>query len=69
VPLGWALSRVVLVEIGPRLGLGLPGPGVVDALLIAVAGVAIAIVLSVGLSGAALRRRTIPELVGYDARQ
>lgn len=69
VPLGWALSRVVLVEIGPRLGLGLAGPGIVDALLIALAGVGVALVLSVGLSGAALRRRTIPELVGYDARR
>lgn len=69
VPSGWALSRVVLVEIGPRLGLGLPGPAVTDALLIAVAGIGIALLLSVGLSGAAVGRRTIPELVGYDARQ
>ena len=37
-PLGWALSRVVLVEIGPRLGLGLAGPGIVISVLIALAG-------------------------------
>ena len=68
VPFGWALSRVVLVEIGPRLGIGLAGPGVMTAVLIAVAGMAVALVLSIGLSVAALGRRTIADLVGIDAR-
>ncbi len=68
MPFGWALSRVVLVEIGPRLGIGLAGPGVMTAVLIAVAGIAVALVLSIGLSVAALGRRTIADLVGIDAR-
>jgi hypothetical protein len=68
VPFGWALSRVVLVEIGPRLGVGLAGPGVVTAVLIALAGVVVALLLSVGLAVAAVGRRTIAELVGFDAR-
>jgi hypothetical protein len=63
VPLGWALSRVVLVEIGPRLGLGLAGPGVGTSLLIAAAGLAIAAVLAFALALVGLGRRSITELV------
>ncbi len=66
-PLGWALSRVVLVEIGPRLGLGLPGPGVVTSVLIALAGLLVALVVAGVLAVLGLRRRTIIDLRGFGA--
>ena len=67
VPLGWALSRVVLVEIGPRLGLSLAGPDVVTSVLIAAAGLAGAAVLAFGLSLIGLARRSIIDLVASEA--
>lgn len=66
-PLGWAVSRVVLVEIGPRLGLGLAGPGMVISMLIAVAGLLAALVVASTLAILGLRRRTISELRGFGA--
>jgi hypothetical protein len=64
-PLGWALSRVVLVEIGPRLGLGLSGPGIVTSALIALAGLLAAVVVASTLAIVGLRRRSIRELRGF----
>jgi len=64
-PLGWALSRVVLVEIGPRLGLGLAGPGIVLSALIALAGLLAALIVASTLAIAGLRRRSISELRGF----
>jgi putative ABC transport system permease protein len=68
VPMGWALSRLVLVEIGPRLGVGLSGPGVLTSFVIAVCGLGLAAVLSVSLAAAGLRGRTVRDLRGYEAR-
>jgi hypothetical protein len=67
VPLGWALSRVVLVEIGPRLGLGLAGPGVMTSLLVAAAGLLGAAVLAFVLSLIGLAGRSITDLVASEA--
>jgi hypothetical protein len=57
VPVGWAVSRIVLVEIAPRLGLGLPAPGA------RIAALALGCVLAVTALVAAvtaLRRRAVP---------
>jgi putative ABC transport system permease protein len=62
VPLGWAVSRVVLVEIGPRLGLGLAGPGILTTLLVALAGFAVAVVLAFGVAALGLSRRSLTDL-------
>ncbi len=66
-PLGWALSRVVLVEIGPGLGLGLAGPGIVTSVLIALAGLLAALIVAGALAVLGLRRRTIMDLRGFGA--
>jgi hypothetical protein len=66
-PLGWALSRVVLVEIGPGLGLGLPGPGIVTSVLIALGGLLAAVIVAGVLAVLGLRRRTIMDLRGFGA--
>lgn len=61
-PLGWAASRLVLDETGPRLGLALHRPDVGPALLV-VAAAAVAALL-VGLAGAlgtVVRLRVTPE--------
>jgi ABC-type antimicrobial peptide transport system permease subunit len=62
VPLGWAVSRVVLVEIGPRLGLGLAGPGIAPTVLVALAGFAVAAVLAFGVAALGLSRRPLTDL-------
>jgi ABC-type antimicrobial peptide transport system permease subunit len=62
IPLGWAVSRVVLVEIGPRLGLGLAGPGVGPALLLALACAGMAAVLAFGVAALGLSRRSLTDL-------
>lgn len=67
VPIGWSLSRVVLVEIGPRLGLVLAGPGIVTGVVVALAAIAGATLLAIVLSTVALRRRTLRDLRGFDA--
>jgi putative ABC transport system permease protein len=64
-PLGWALSRVVLVEIGPGLGLGLAGPGIVTSVLIALGGLLAALIVAAALAVLGLRRRTIMDLRGF----
>ncbi len=66
-PLGWALSRVVLVEIGPRLGLGLAGPGIVISVVTALAGLLGALLVAGTLALLGLRRRTIMDLRGFGA--
>lgn len=68
VPLGWALSRLVLVEIGPRLGVGLAGPSLLTSLAIAALGIAVTVVLALSLAAAGLRGRTVRDLRGYEAR-
>ena len=67
VPLGWAVSRLVLVELGPRLGVDLAGPGVLSALLVAVAGVVVAVAVGFALSTAGLSRRRLADLRGREA--
>ena len=67
VPLGLAASRLVLVELGPRLGVDLAGPGVLSALLVAMAGVVVAVAVGIVLSTAGLSRRRLADLRGREA--
>ena len=66
LPFGWAVSRIVLVEVGPRLGLILDTPGVLT--LLVVGGVIVAASLAVSVASTTVafssRRRPMLEVDG-----
>ena len=59
LPVGWAVSRLVLAEVGPRLGLGLHSPALVPMLVAGLALLVLTAVVSAGAAWYATGRRRI----------